>query len=98
MILKTMIINAFLPFILLFVGWSIPWLERKIDMRWGNDRYVTKSKSMRKYKEIWSGGEYQSHIKHGEILLVVYVTCLYGIGMPLLFPVAACNFGFQYMC
>ena len=63
-------------------------------MRFGNDRYVTKSQTMEQYKKIWGGGEYLMHIKKGEILLVVYVTCLYGIGMPLLFPVAAFNFGF----
>tara|TARA_B110000285_G_C15040501_1_gene571565 strand:- start:237 stop:491 length:255 start_codon:yes stop_codon:yes gene_type:complete len=38
------------------------------------------------------------HIKTCEILLVVFVTCLYGVGMPLLFPVAACNFGIQWVC
>jgi hypothetical protein len=86
-------INAFLPFILLFIGWAIPWVKRKIDMRWGNDRYVTKMKSMGKYKEVWSGGEFLMHIKQGEILLVVFVTCMYGVGMPLMFPIAAFNFG-----
>tara|TARA_B110000285_G_C15132589_1_gene624664 strand:- start:1010 stop:1168 length:159 start_codon:yes stop_codon:yes gene_type:complete len=50
-------------------------------------------KSMGSYKELWSGGEYLMHIKSSEILLVVFVTCLYGVGMPLLFPVAALNFG-----
>lgn len=93
LILKTMIINAFLPFSGLALGWGLPWIHRKMDMKWGNDRYVTKKTSMIAYKKTWSGGEYIMHIKNAGLLLVVFVTCMYGVGMPLLFPVAACNFG-----
>jgi hypothetical protein len=88
-----MVINAFLPFFMLFIRWAIPWIKRKIDMKFGNNRYVTKMKSMGKYKELWSGGEFLIHIKQAEILLVVWVTCMYGVGMPLMFPIAALNFG-----
>lgn len=62
-------------------------------MKFGNDIYVTRMKTMANYKELWSGGDYLMHIKSSEILLVVFVTCTYGVGMPLLFPVAAVNFG-----
>ena len=88
-----MIINAILPIVALVQGWAIPWISRKIDMKFGNDRYITKMKSMGSYKKLWSGGDYLMHIKSSEILLVVFVTCMYGVGMPLLFPVAALNFG-----
>jgi len=63
LILKTMIINAFLPYVALAMGWGLPWLLRKMDMKWGNDRYVTKKTSMMAYKKLWSGGEYIIHIK-----------------------------------
>jgi hypothetical protein len=93
-----MCINAILPYVALFQGWAVPWIFRKIDMKFGNDRYVTKQKSMSKYKNLWSGGDYIMHIKNSAILLVVFVTCLYGIGMPILFPVAAINFFNQGVC
>jgi hypothetical protein len=93
-----MIINAILPFSALALGWGLPWIHRKMDMKWGNDRYVTKKTSMMAYKKIWSGGEYIMHIKNAGLLLVVFVTCMYGVGMPLLFPVAALNFFIQWTC
>jgi len=89
LILKTMIINAFLPFSGLAMGYFIPLLKRKMDMKFGKNRYVTKKTSMIAYKKLWSGGEYIMHVKDSGILLIVFVTSMYGVGMPLLFPVAA---------
>lgn len=98
LILKTMIINAFLPYVAVVQGWALPLLLRKMDMKWSNDRYVTKKTSMAMYKKLWSGGEYVIHFKQSGVLLVVFVTCMYGVGMPLLFPVASFNFFNQYFC
>lgn len=63
LILKTMIINAILPFVALGTGWGIPALKRRMDMKWGKDRYVTKTKTMAAYKKLWSGGDYVIHFK-----------------------------------
>lgn len=93
-----MIINAILPYVMLGMGWGIPWLHRKMDMKWGNNRYVTKKTSMAQYKKIWAGGEYIMHVKDSGLLLIVFVSCMYGVGMPLFFPVAAFNFGNQWIC
>jgi hypothetical protein len=41
LILKTMIINAILPMVMTVMGFALPWIKRKKDMKWGNDRYVT---------------------------------------------------------
>lgn len=96
-ILKTMCINACMPFVQLGMGWGLPFLHRKMDMKWGKDRYVTKKTSMAAYKKVWSGGEYVMHVKESGILLIVFVTCMYGVGMPLLFPIATLNFAIQYV-
>lgn len=98
LIFKTMCINAFMPFVGLFTGYAIPLLKRKMDMKWGKDRYVTKKTSMGAYKKLWSGGEYVMHVKDSGLLLVVFVSCFYGVGMPMLFPVAAFNFFNQFVC
>lgn len=50
------------------------------------------------YRDLYSGGNYLIHYKISNILNVVYLTCLYGIGMPILFPIAAFNFLNQYVC
>lgn len=66
-------------------------------MSFGSDRYKTKKTTMAMYKKTWSGGEYIIHIKQSAVLLVVFVSLMYGVGMPLLFPVAAFNFLNQYV-
>ena len=44
------------------------------------------------YKAIHMGPEYTTHYKFANSLLIVYVTMLYGVGLPILFPIAAINF------
>lgn len=49
------------------------------------------------YKDLYSGPDYVIHFKYSGILNIVYITMLYGIGMPILFPVAAFNFLNQWI-
>lgn len=44
---------------------------------------------MAKYKLLYGGGDYLIHFKYSEFMNVYYITMMYGIGIPLLFPVAA---------
>jgi len=52
---------------------------------------------MAKYRAIYGGGEYLIHFKYSDALNITYVTCMYGIGIPLLFPVAALNLSLTLM-
>jgi len=92
LIVKTMIINSILPYVGLVTAFLIPALKRKMDRKWGNDIYVTKKTSMAMYKQLYSGAEYVIHFKNAGILNIVYMTMMYGVGMPILFPIAAFNF------
>lgn len=38
---------------------------------------------------MYSGPKYFIHLKYAGFLNVLYVTCLYGVGLPILFPIAA---------
>jgi len=44
---------------------------------------------MAKYKGIYGGAEYLVHFKFSEFLNLTFVAMMYGLGMPLLFPIAA---------
>lgn len=44
---------------------------------------------MQAYINLYSGPEYLIHYKYSGILNVSYVTMMYGLGMPILFPIAA---------
>lgn len=48
------------------------------------------------YKTLYSGGDYVIHFKYSGMLNIAYITMLYGLGMPLLFPIAALNYFNQY--
>jgi len=53
---------------------------------------------MAQYKDLYSGSEYVIHFKYSGVLNIVYITMMYGIGMPILFPLAAFNFFNQWVC
>lgn len=90
-----MFINAFAtPFIGLGTTSNIPKCKRKLDSG-GNPR-KTKKTSLAVFKTLYSGSEYVIHFKYSAILNIVFVTMLYGIGLPSLFPIAAMNFFNQY--
>jgi hypothetical protein len=76
----------------------IPLQVRCMDRKWGNNRYLTKKTSMAQSKKVWAGGEYIMHVKDSGLLLIVFVSCMYGVGMPLFFPIAAFNFCNQWLC
>lgn len=50
------------------------------------------------WKNLYSGANYVVHFKQSNILVIVFVTLMYGVGMPVLFPVAAINFANMYLC
>lgn len=95
-ILQTMIVNSIMPYVTLTTGFVIPWIKRKMDRKFGSDPYVTKKTSMAQYKILYSGADYLVHFKYAGVLNIVYITMMYGIGIPMLFPIAAFNFFNQY--
>jgi hypothetical protein len=53
---------------------------------------------MAAYRDLYSGPEVTLHFKYAGILNIIYITMMYGLGMPILFPIAAFNFFNQYVC
>lgn len=99
LICKTMFINSIMPYVTLCTSFAIPAIKRRLSD--GNDPYKdkkTKVTSMAQFKTLWSGADYVIHFKFANVLNVVYVSMMYGAGMPILFPIAAFNFLNQYIC
>lgn len=98
-IVQTMIINSILPYVGLTTTFVIPFMIRALDRKFKiNDLYSTKKTSMGTYKDLYSGKDYVIHFKYSGILNIVFITMMYGTGMPILFPIAALNFINQYIC
>lgn len=92
-----MLINSILPWVTLVSGAVVPKIKQAIDQRFSGDVYKTTMTGMIGYRNLYSGPAYTIHFKYSGVINVVYITMLYGIGMPLLFPLAAFNFFNQWL-
>jgi len=86
-----------MPFVGLITSFGIPELKRWLDRNRTKDIYSTKKTSMAVYRTLYSGSEYVIHFKQSGLINIVFVSLMYGIGMPALFPIAAFNFLNQYI-
>jgi len=73
-------------------GYAVPKAKQLIDSKFSGDPYKTRCTGMQKYKDIYSGADYIIHYKYAGCLNIIYLTMMYGIGLPILFPIAAFNF------
>ena len=48
----------------------------------------TKTKTIRAYKELYNGSDFEVHYQYAQILVIVWVTFLFAPGIPILFPIA----------
>lgn len=88
-ILQTMMINSIVPYASLASTFFVPFIKQKFDQRFTGDKYVSRQKTMVAYKEIYSGTVYLIHFRYADLLNTLYVTMMYGVGIPLLFPLSA---------
>jgi hypothetical protein len=52
------------------------------------NHFNTKKTSRVPFKALYSGPDYVIHFKYSGVLNIVYITFFYGLGLPMLFPVA----------
>lgn len=86
-----MMFNAWFPLVEVVLYWGIRYVYRWIDRGFSCincSKYNTKATSLNNYISIYAGGEYYMHFKYAGILNIVYVTLMYGFGMPILYPIA----------
>ena len=87
-----MFFNMFYPLIEFLIFWPIRLLKRAWDKRncscISSNKKKTNAATIYEYESIYSGPIFEIHWKYAYILNVVYVTCLFGPGLPVLFPIA----------
>lgn len=91
-----MMINSVVPIAAQCAGVTV-----KLGLRWldsGFERdpvirpYKTKKTQVSQYVALHSGPGYMIHQKYSQLFNVTFVACLYGPGMPILFPIAAFSY------
>jgi hypothetical protein len=95
-LVSTMLLNAFMPPIYEFQAIAMVWLFQRLDQGWEKDKqkriYSTKCTQIYQYLDLYTGPDYIIHYKYSTILNIIYVTMLYGLGLPILFPIAIISF------
>lgn len=97
LLVYTMLFNSVFPQIMQIVGDLQLWLARRKDQGWEKDPikapYATKLTQVSQYIKLYSGPEYIVHYRYSGLLTTVYVAMMYGVGIPVMFPIAAFTFG-----
>ena len=94
-IVAAMIFNVYYPIIEVAMYWGLRVLFRCMD-RGCKLSGPTKSTSIQGYVSTYQGPMYFMHYKYSSILTIVYMTMMYGFGMPVLFPIAMLSFLILY--
>jgi hypothetical protein len=90
-------INAVMPLVNVVVALVTPKVMQRLDTdTW--DVYKTKATSISNFKGIYGGGEYAIEEMYSEAFNAIFIAMLYGIGLPILFPLAALRLFLQWIC
>ena len=97
LLVSTMLFNVYYPLILYVLYWVMRFIPRLIDTSGTMNKNKTKSTSIQGYIDIWQGPDFMPHYKYSGVLNIVFVTFMFGFGMPILFPVAAVSLWILYV-
>ncbi len=93
----TMVINMCFPVIELCIALTIKTLLRLLDKNFRTfNKYVTKKKTIQQYVNLYAGPVYLMHFKYSSIMNVTFITFMYGLLIPMLFPIALLSFLILY--
>lgn len=97
LIVSTMIFNLYYPPLEFFMYWAMRIFYRLLDSSCSLKKYKTKSTSIQGYLDVRAGPEYLMYFKYSTILNSVFVTFMFGFGIPILFPITAATFLIIYV-
>ena len=101
-LVSTMQLNAFMPPVYEGITNATVWLGQTRDNGWrccrpkSERQYHTKKTQIYQYLDLYTGPDYIIHYKYSGILNVTFVTMMYGLGLPMLFPIAFLSFFIIY--
>lgn len=82
--------NIFWPLMEFCIYWGMRFTFRAMDRGFLScNTYKTKKTTLQQYVELYSGPVFFIHYKYSFILNITFVTFTYGLGLPILFPLAS---------
>ena len=91
-----MMFNLYWPLIEFCVFWGMRTAYRMLDRSFSCKK-TTKKTTLQLYYELYAGPTFFIHYKYSAILNITFVTFLYGVGLPILFPIAAASLFVLYI-
>jgi hypothetical protein len=92
-----MIFNIAYPIAEFLIFYLIRFIKRSIDSGFTCNRKKTKKEVIIDYVDLYCGPEYVIHYKYSFIMNVVFMTFMFGAGLPILFPLALCSLVVLYI-
>lgn len=86
----TMTANLFVPVFEFFIDWLLLCCRRTVDQRslCPCNKSKSRAKTVQHFTEVYSGGEFEMHLKLAHLVMMNYCAFLHGPGMPVLFILA----------
>ena len=100
-LVAAMLFNIYWPIIEFFMYWGLRFLFRQMDRgltSFSLDDTKTNTITLQSYIDIYQGPVYLIHFKYSSVLNIAFVTFMYGIGLPVLFPIALISILVLYIC
>lgn len=94
----TMLIQCVMPYVNLLLAVALALVSRGIDTGFTYDPFRTKKASMLNYKRVYAGGEFQIHTKYTTVMNIAFTAMMYGLSMPVLFPLAGLSIYSMRVC
>jgi hypothetical protein len=88
-----MFIQAIYPLIEFGYTYPMKWVFRWLDKRGG---VKTKKITIQQYVNLHAGPDHALHFKYSSVMTVTYMTFMFGVALPVLFPIAAIAFFVLY--
>lgn len=96
-VIGAMKVNMYMPAIEAIGQAVVRELKRYLDRKFSNDVFTTAKKSVSSYVDLYAGPQYALHFKYSSILNIVFVTMMFGVAMPILYPIACLSLWTLYM-
>jgi len=84
-ILSTMLINAISTPTTKIAGFIIKKALQFIDRKFGKDESITRKKRQADYENLYTLPEFVIDVRYGQVLTLIFITFIYGSGMPFLY-------------
>lgn len=89
-----MFIAAVFPAIEFGYGYPLKWLLRRLDRP---KEGGTKKTTIQQYVNLHAGPDHLLHFKYSSVLNITFITFMYGLALPVLFPIALLAFFVLYV-